>query len=46
MDGRIGMRSFIVACVAAIVVAALGAAVLNALQEPVSVAFSTGAVRL
>ncbi len=40
------MRSFIVACVAAIIVAALGAAVLNALQEPVSVAFSTGAVRL
>jgi hypothetical protein len=40
------MRSFIVACVAAIVVAAVGAIALSYLQEPVSVAFSTESVRL
>ena len=40
------MRSFIAACIAAIVLAALGAVVLHLLQEPVSVAFSTTGVRL
>ena len=40
------MRSFIVACVAALIVATIGAVVLNSLQEPVSVAFATESVRL
>jgi len=41
------MRSFIAACVVAIVIAVGAAAILNtALQESVSVAFSTSAVRL
>jgi hypothetical protein len=40
------MRSFIIACVAAVIVATIGALALNRVQEPVSVAFSTGAVRL
>jgi hypothetical protein len=40
------MRTFIVACVAAVVIAALGAAALNYLQEPASVAFTTGGARI
>ncbi len=40
------MRSFVVACIAAVLIAALGALVLNAFQEPVSVAFATQSVRL
>jgi hypothetical protein len=40
------MPSFIIACIAAIVIAVGGAVVLNHVQEPVSVAFSTEAVRL
>lgn len=40
------MRSFILACVAAVVIAAIGAFALNSIQEPVAVAFSTGGVRL
>lgn len=40
------MRSFIAACVAAVVIAAIGAIALNFFQEPVSVAFATGSVRL
>ena len=40
------MRSFVVACIVAIAIAALGAVVLNSLQEPVGVAFSTEGVRL
>jgi hypothetical protein len=40
------MRSFIFACIAVVVIAAAGAAVLSVFQKPVSVAFSTGAVRL
>jgi hypothetical protein len=40
------MRSFIVACVAAVVIAAIGAVVLNSFQEPVDVAFATNGVRL
>ncbi len=40
------MRSFIIACIAVVVVAAVGAGFLYLIQEPVSVAFSTDAVRL
>lgn len=40
------MRSFVIACLAVIVVAAVGAVGLNFIQEPASVAFSTDAVRL
>jgi len=40
------MRSFINACIAIVVVAAIGAGFLYLIQEPVSVAFSTDAVRL
>jgi hypothetical protein len=40
------MRSFVVACIAAIGIAAIGAFALNFLQEPVAVAFATEGVRL
>jgi hypothetical protein len=40
------MRSFILACVAALVIAAVGAIALHFVQEPVDVAFSTVGVRL
>ena len=40
------MRAFLAACVVAIVVAAVGAAVLNRVQEPVEQAFATTGVRL
>ena len=40
------MRSFIIACVAAVVIAAIGAAVLNFAQEPVDVAFTTESARI
>ena len=40
------MRTFIAACVAAVVIAAIGAAALSYLQEPVSVAFATGSTRI
>lgn len=40
------MRSFVLACVAAVVIAAIGASVLSFIQEPVSVAFTTEGVRL
>jgi hypothetical protein len=40
------MRSFVAACIAAIVLAVVGAIVLNHAQEPVSVAFATASVRL
>ncbi len=40
------MKAFLLACVAAIVVAALAAAVLSRVQEPVAQAFATTAVRL
>jgi riboflavin transporter FmnP len=40
------MRSFIVACVAAIIIAAVAAVVLNYFQQPVAEAFATGSVRL
>jgi hypothetical protein len=44
--GRTAMRAFLVACVFAIVVAAVGAVVLNHVQEPVQQAFATTGVRL
>jgi hypothetical protein len=40
------MLSFVTACIAAIVLAVIGAVVLDHLQEPVSVAFATAGVRL
>lgn len=40
------MRSFLIACLAAIVLAAIGELVLDYLQEPVSVAFTTGSARI
>ena len=40
------MKTFIVACLAAIVIAVIGGVVLTSIQEPVDKAFSTGAVRL
>jgi hypothetical protein len=40
------MKAFLLACAAAIVVAALAAAVLDRLQEPVQQAFATTGVRL
>lgn len=35
------MRSFIIGCIAAVLLAALGAFALNSAQKPVSVAFTT-----
>jgi hypothetical protein len=40
------MKAFLLACVVAIVVAAVGAVVLNRVQEPVEQAFATTGVRL
>lgn len=40
------MRAFILACVAAIVIAGLGAVFLSSIQEPSATAFSTAGVRL
>jgi len=40
------MRAFIAACVCTVVIAALGALMLNYIQEPASVAFATEEVRL
>jgi hypothetical protein len=40
------MRSFIAGCVIAVVLAVAGWAVLQALQQPAAIAFSTEAVRL
>jgi hypothetical protein len=40
------MRTFIVACIAAVVIAVCAVVVLNGLQEPVDVAFATSAVRI
>jgi len=40
------MRSFILACVAAVIIASAGGAVLSLFQLPAEQAFSTGAVRL
>jgi len=40
------MKTFVVACVVAIVVSVIGAVVLDGMQEPVQKAFSTSYVRL
>ena len=40
------MRSFFIACVAAIAIAAIGAITLDFFQEPVAVAFVTESVRV
>jgi hypothetical protein len=40
------MRIFIVACVVAAVVAICAVVVLNGIQEPVNIAFTTSAVRI
>jgi len=40
------MRSFLLACIVAIVVAAIGAFGLNYVQEPASVAFTTQGARI
>jgi hypothetical protein len=40
------MKAFIVACVAAVVIAVVCGVVLNTVQEPADQAFSTTAVRL
>ena len=39
------MRSFILACIAAVAIAVIGAVVLSLFQEPVTVAFSTEGAR-
>jgi hypothetical protein len=44
--GRTAMKPFLLACAAAIVVAAVAAVVLNRVQEPVERAFATTGVRL
>jgi hypothetical protein len=40
------MKAFIIACVAAAVIAVCGVAVLNGIQKPVDVAFTTSGVRI
>jgi hypothetical protein len=40
------MRSFIIACIAAVVIAAIGAIFLNSVQEPADVAFTTESARI
>lgn len=40
------MKSFVLACVAAICIAAIAGVALNSVQEPVGEAYSTSAVRL
>jgi hypothetical protein len=40
------MRTFLLACLVAAVIAAAGAVILHGFQEPVAVAFSTSAVRI
>ena len=40
------MRSFVAACIAALVIAIVGAVVLNHYQTPAEVAFSTAGVRI
>ena len=40
------MKAFVLACAAAIIIAAVAVVVLNGLQEPVQQAFSTSGVRL
>ena len=40
------MKAFIMACVAAIILAVIGGVALNTVQKPADHAFSTGSVRL
>jgi hypothetical protein len=40
------MNAFLLACVAAVIIAIIGAVVLNSIQEPADQAFATSAVRL
>jgi hypothetical protein len=40
------MKTFLIACAVAIVIAIIGGVVLNSVQEPVDKAFTTDAVRL
>jgi hypothetical protein len=40
------MKPFVIACVAAIIIAVIGGLVLDSVQEPVDKAFSTTSVRL
>jgi hypothetical protein len=40
------MRAFIIACIAAVVIAAIGAVFLNAVQEAADVAFTTESARI
>lgn len=40
------MKAFILACIATIVIAVVGAAALNSVQQPVAEAFATTGVRL
>ncbi|HME31087.1 MAG TPA: hypothetical protein VKE53_14665 [Pseudolabrys sp.] len=40
------MKTFILACITALVIAVIGGVVLNGIQEPVDKAFTTSAVRL
>jgi hypothetical protein len=40
------MRSFVAACVTAIVIAAIAAVALNAIQKPAETAFATSGVRI
>ena len=40
------MRSFIMACVAAVVIAAIGAIILDLVQQPADVAFTTESARI
>jgi hypothetical protein len=45
-EGANAMKTFIIACAAAIVIAIIGWSVLNSMQKPVSEAFSTSYVRV
>ncbi len=40
------MKTFVIACAAAVIIAVIGGVVLNSIQEPVDKAFATSAVRL
>ena len=40
------MKAFLLACVAAVILAIIGVVVLNSIQEPADQAFPTSAVRL
>ena len=40
------MKTFIIACIVAVIIAIAGLTVLNRIQEPVDVAFTTSAVRI